>query len=213
MSKLRKKLLALLGITVIFVLVFAASITRFGDLSTAPWQKLVLVKGPTKAKIDKTDPKWLRTYCTQEAKNLPAAPFKNKGLDGDVHFYNIPSVFLQNSIPKDKWSKTVSCGLWHKFESKEAYGSVGVEYGPDIRLVRIFQENVDNLITKTIQKIDKNWVKVSPLSDSEGGRPVYGYAGFPMVFKRENPDLETVDFATMTFGANNFYMNFSVYEK
>ena len=169
---------------------------------------------PTKqakaVKIDKSDPNWLKKYCADEIKNLPQAPFKNQGLDGDVQFLGIPEVYLRETIPSDKWYPAKNCGLWYKYDPKEAYPSVAVEYKFDIRAANTFNENVDRLVSEAI---DDSWRKISPIDDEAAGRPFYLYKGFPMVFTRERTDVGTVEFATFDWGANNFFVHLTVYEK
>ena len=113
-------------------------------------------------------------------------------------------------IPQDKFQQATTCSLWYKFDPKEAYASLGVESLNDIKLTIKFEENADRVFSAAI---DKSWHKEKSLSDEEGGRPSYGYKGFPLIFTRENTDLNTVEFATAEFGANEFFTDFVLYEK
>lgn len=200
----------LIGVTVISVVIFLAYINSRGKLVTTPAATETTVTQTETAKVEKTDPKWLENYCREEVKKLPEAPFKYTGLDGDVHLYSIPDVSLKNKIPADKFHKAETCALWYKYDPKEAYASLGVEDGINIKLVNAFEENADRIFSAAV---NNSWKKISPLTDDEGGRPGYGYQGFPVVFTRENADAGTVEFATADFGANTFYVHFITYEK
>lgn len=172
--------------------------------------KYLPIKKPAEVKVDKTDPLWLRKYCAAEVKNLPNPPFSHKGLDGDVHFLNIPATYLNDIIPQNKRSTIVNCSLWYKYEPKSAYESVAVEYIFDIKATNAFQENVDKLISESIHT---SWRKISPIGEKQGGQPVYAYKGFPLVFTREKSDSGTAEFAYFNWGANNFFVTLSIYEK
>jgi hypothetical protein len=198
-----------LGVAIVSVLILALFVYK-GKIVTGWAEKLLQVKETRTSKVDKNDPNWLKEYCRKEIKNLPQAPFKIKRLDGDVHFLSIPNVYLNARIPSDKRNGTVTCSLWYNYDPKEAYASVAVEYLTDIKSVNTFEENVDRLLS---QAIDKSWKKISPLNDTEGGRPAYGYSGVPLVYTRENESLETVEYATADWGANTFYVNLTAYEK
>lgn len=172
--------------------------------------KYLPVKIVKPVKVDKSDPNWLKSYCAAEIKNLPQAPFKNQGLDGDVHFLAIPATYLGEKIPENKWYEAKTCSLWYKYLPEEAYPSVAVEYKFDIRATNQFQENVDRLISEAI---DKSWKKISPIDDKAGGRPFYLYKGFPMIFTREKADVGTIELTTLDWGANALFVNLTVYEK
>ncbi|OGG07440.1 hypothetical protein A2872_02455 [Candidatus Gottesmanbacteria bacterium RIFCSPHIGHO2_01_FULL_42_12] len=200
----------LIGLTVITVVIFVAYMTAKGKLIQSPATKEILVSQSETAKVDKTDPKWLEKYCREEVKKLPVAPFKYTRLDGDVHAYAIPDVSLKKRIPTDKFYKAKTCALWYKYDPKEAYASLGVEYGMNIKLDNAFEENADLVFSKAI---DKSWQKISPLGKDERGRPGYSYPGFPLAFTRENKDAGTTEFVTADFGGNVFYVRFVAYEK
>ncbi len=200
----------LIGLVAITVIIFAAYLNFKGKLVQTPATKNIVASQTEAAKVDKNDPKWLEKYCREEAVKLPKAPFANKGLDGGVHFYSIPNVSLQSKIPNDKFYKTKACGLWYKYDPREAYSSLGVEYGIDIKLLNAFEENADQVFSAAIAK---SWQKISPLNDKDSGRPGYSYKGFPLIFTRENKALGTMEFVTADFGANAIFIDFVVYEK
>ncbi|OGC50868.1 hypothetical protein A2716_02430 [candidate division WWE3 bacterium RIFCSPHIGHO2_01_FULL_40_23] len=173
--------------------------------------KLLPVKEVNKTEVDKSDPNWLENYCLKEVKNLPEAPFAFTVKDVHPRSRNsISDVYLHKYIPDEKWYKGQTCAIWYTFKPEDAYASVGVEYIFHIDYVNAFEENTDTLYTKAI---DGSWKKISPLSDSEGGRPHYSYDGFPLVFTRENQELGTVEYATVSFGSRSLYIHFLVYEK
>ena len=205
---------SLLSKKVLGVAIIPVAIIAFALWKGKAWQGIAIKYLPVKqekaVKVDKSDPLWLRKYCEAEIKNLPQPPFKNKGLDGDVHFLSIPDVYLKDIIPKDKWYPAKNCSLWYKYDPKEAYPSVAVEYIFDIRASNAFQENVDRLISEAIAK---NWKKISPFDDKAAGRPLYIYKGFPLVFTREKADTGTTELVVFTWGANNFFVKLTVYEK
>ena len=186
-----------------------------GKLYEGLGTKYLWVKDHQAVKVDKSDPEWLDKYCKLEIKNFPKAPFANKGLEKDVNGedvqeYGVPNISLKKFIPEDKWFKTEGCGLWYKYTDEEAYPSVGVDYAFHIDVANTFQENVDTLITKTM---DKSWRKLSPISDEDAGRPFTMYDGFPLIFTRENKKTNTIEYMTAEFGGGTFFMNFYVYEK
>ena len=199
----------LLAITIIVLVIFKGRF--FEGFGT----KYLWVKDQQAVNVDKNDPEWLDKYCKLEIKNLPKLPFANKGLEKDINGedvqeYGIPDIDLKKMIPEDKWYETEGCGLWYKYSDEEAYPSVGVDYAFNIDVANTFQENVDRLITESM---DESWEKISPISNSDAGRPFYMYNGFPLIFMRENKKLGTVEYMTANFGANTFFMNFYVHEK
>lgn len=207
--KLKKfEMKQLLGLTIVPVVIIILFIFRGKIVQGLDIKYLALF--PTQAtKVDKTDPNWLENYCHTEVKKLPEPPFKFTGLDGDIHD-TLPDVELVDLIPKDKFFKAEACALWYKYDKKAAYASIGVEYFFHIDSVNAFEENTDHLITAAI---DKSWKKLSPISDEKGGRPGYTYKGFPMIFTRENKALNTVEYATVNFGADELFIHFVAYEK
>ncbi|MBI4091360.1 hypothetical protein HY419_01250 [candidate division WWE3 bacterium] len=205
-----KRILALLGIAIVPVIIITLVLFR-GRLREGMGVKYLPVKKVEKAVADKSDPKWLENYCFKEVKNLPEAPFKYTNKDvREFASSSVSDVYLHKFVPEDKWYKAYTCKIWYKFEPEEAYASVGVDYVIHIDSVNTFQENTDRLYSEAI---DKSWKKISPLSDSEGGRPHYSYDGFPLVFTRENADIGTMEYATIEFGSNSLYVHLSVYEK
>lgn len=172
--------------------------------------KYLPVKPVKTIKFDKSDPNWLKNYCVAEIKNLPAAPFRYTSLSDRVEPLGVPATHLKSFIPKDKWFTAKTCLLVYKYEPKSAYASVAVDYKFDIRASNTFQENVDRLISESIPK---SWRKISPLSDEAGARPFYLYKGFPLVFTRDQADFGAVEFVSFTWGANELFVNLTVFEK
>lgn len=209
MSKRR----VLLGLLIIPVLIFLAFSNAKGQIVKTPFVTYLIGKvQQITTGVDKTDPKWMRSYCSNELKKLPTPPFKYTGLNGDIHF-GITDVSLKKFIPQEKFLDSVTCGYWYKYNPKDAYASVGVEYIFDIKYSNAFKENVDRLYTESIQKTSKTWKKSQSLSDNEGGRPFYGYKGFPLIFSREISKIGTEEFININWGANELFVQFTVYEK
>lgn len=204
------RILSLLGVTVVAVSVI--TLVFFGGRPI--WgvgEKLLPVKEAVVIKVDKNDPNWLENYCLKEVKNLPEAPFSFT--KKDVHARSrtgASDTYLHKNIPDNKWFKAQTCVIWYDFDPKQAYPSLWVEYTLDIKASNTFEENTDVAYTKVI---DKDWKKISPLSNQESGNPRYVYGGMPLVFTRENNGLGTVEYATVSFGSKQLYVHFIVYER
>ena len=159
--------------------------------------------------VDKTDKDWMNKYCATEVVKLPEAPFKYKSKEGPIR--SGAMVWISKMFPKDtRFDHQSGCRMDYKFDLKEAYVSLGVEYKNDIKFTREFESRVDELITS---KIDSSWKKISPLSKEQSGNPGYTYQGFPMVFTRENPDLGTVEYINIFFGAGTLFIKIEFYVK
>ena len=159
--------------------------------------------------VDKKDKDWMNKYCAQEVVKLPEAPFKYKSKEGPIR--SGPMVWISKMFPKDtRFDHQSGCRMDYKYDSEEAYASLGVEYKAIIENNREFDSRVDELITS---KIDSSWKKISPLNKEQSGNPAYIYQGFPMVFTRENPDLGTVEYIDIFFGAGTLYIKIEFYVK
>lgn len=159
--------------------------------------------------VDKKDKDWMYKYCAQEVVKLPEAPFKYKSKEGPTR--NGPMVWVSKFFPKDtRFDHQSGCAMDYKFDEDEAYASLGVKNGASIEYVNEFQKRVDELLT---QKIDSSWNKISPLNQEQRGSPGYTFQGFPMVFKRENVNLGTVEYIDIFFGANTLYIKIEFYVK
>lgn len=163
----------------------------------------------TSAEEIKKDKDWMYKYCVQEIAKLPEAPFKYKQKLGPER--NGPMVWVSAFFPKDiRFDHKSGCAMDYKFNDDEAYASLGVKNGADIKYTNEFQKRVDELLTS---KIDSSWKKISPLGKEESGNPFYAYMGFPMVFTRENQELGTVEYIDIFFGALTLYIKIEFYEK
>lgn len=159
--------------------------------------------------VDKKDKDWMYKYCAQEVVKLPEAPFKYKSKEGPIR--TGPMVWISKMFPKDtRYDHQSGCRIDYKYETEEAYASLGVEYKAIIEYTREFEKRVDEMITS---KVNTSWKKLSPLTKEQSGNPGYTYQGFPMVFTRENPDLGTVEFIDIFFGAGTLFIKIEFYVK
>ncbi len=159
--------------------------------------------------VDKKDKDWMYKYCAQEVVKLPEAPFKYKSKEGPSR--NGAMVWISAMFPKDtRFDHKSGCAMGYKYDEEDAYASLGVKNGVSIEYVNEFEKRVDELLTS---KIDSSWKKISPLTKEKSGNPGYSYKGFPMIFTRENPDLGTVEYIDIFFGANTLYIKIEFYEK
>lgn len=161
------------------------------------------------SQVDKKDKDWMYKYCQQEIVKFPEAPFKYKSKVGPTR--NGPMVWVSEMFPKEiRYDRKSGCEMEYKYDPDEAYASLGVKNGASIEYVNEFQKRVDELLTS---KIDSSWKKISPLNKEQSGNPFYSYQGFPMIFKRENANLGTVEYIDIFFGANNLYIKIEFYVK
>ena len=146
-------------------------------------------------KVDKTDKDWMYKYCAEQIVKLPEVPFKYKSKVGPTR--NGPMVWISQMFPKGtRYDHQSGCEMDYKFDEEQAYASLDVKRTTDIKSVNAFEKRVDELIT---QKMDSSWKKISPLGQEQSGNPGYSYHGFPMVFKRENSELGTVEYIDIFF--------------
>ena len=165
-----------------------------------------------KTSVTKDDPEWMRKYCFEQVALLPAAPFTYEKKIEEGIGVSIPPLYVSSRMPKDERGYRVdslTCRFIYPYEDKGAYASMGVEYKFDITARNEFEKRVDEIYTGIM---DPSWTKISPLTNDEGGRPFYSYEGFPLLFKRENPALGTIEYADMDF-AIDYWVKFTVYEK
>lgn len=169
-------------------------------------------EGPAiETSITKDDPQWMRKYCDEQLAKLPAPPFKFNKKTVEGIWLTLPSLEVGSRMPKNEKGyrvDSVTCRLIYGYNQKEAFPSMDVEYKFDIKAINEFQKRVDEIYSLSM---DPTWEKIV-LDKGEGGSPFYAYQGFPLVFKRENPKLGTVEYARMSF-AIDFWVSFTVYEK
>lgn len=162
-----------------------------------------------KSQVDKTDKDWMYKYCATEVLKLPEAPFKFKSKEGPTR--SGAMVWISKMFPEGtRFDHQVGCSIGYKYNEAEAYASVGVEHKFDIKYANEFSKSVDELLTA---KIDSSWEKISPLDKKVSSEPGYSYGGFPMVFKRENKELGTVEYIDIFFGASILYIKVELYTK
>ncbi|MBI2595102.1 hypothetical protein HYW46_00005 [Candidatus Daviesbacteria bacterium] len=159
--------------------------------------------------VDKKDKDWMYKYCQEEVLKLPEAPFKYKSKEGPTR--SGAMVWISKMFPEGtRFDHQVGCSIGYKYNEAEAYASVGVEHKFDIKYANEFSKSVDELLTA---KIDSSWEKISPLDKKVSSEPGYSYGGFPMVFKRENKELGTVEYIDIFFGASILYIKVELYTK
>jgi hypothetical protein len=164
-----------------------------------------------KTSVTKDDPDWLGKYCSEQAAKLPPPPFKYKKRTEEGKWLIITSLGVGKRLPKDENGYEVdslTCRVIYSYDPKEAWPSMGVNYVIDIKSSNEFEKKVDEIYTLSM---DPTWEKISSLGQEETGRPFYSYQGFPLLFKRENPKLGTVEYAEMAF-AIDYWVKFTVYE-
>ncbi|MCL4365887.1 hypothetical protein M1437_01540 [Patescibacteria group bacterium] len=189
---------------------FFVSQTKFSSNNTSVKQtnvpKTANVNTP---QVDKKDKDWMYKYCQQEVVKLPEVPFKYKSKEGPTR--SGAMVWISEMFPKEiRYDRKSGCEMAYKYDEKEAYASLGVQYRFHIDSVNEFEKRVDELLTS---KIDSSWKKISPLTKEKSGNPGYSYQGFPMVFKRENVELGTVEYIDIFFGASTLYIKIEFYVK
>lgn len=197
--------LILLGALFLFVLV------SFGVVQSE--NILGFLFGGDDVKVDRAAPDWKEGYCKALLAQAPPPPFPYRE-KGDAKLTVIPPVYLRDSLGEKEYANAVSCHLPYGFNIEEAYASLGLPYGPDIKYVNDFRGEVDRRYSAVVALPVKNlpgglkakkqipWQKQLPLSDEVAGRPGYGYEGFPLVFSRENKKLGLKEYFTADFGVD-----------
>lgn len=172
----------------------------------------VEVKSPASlSSIDKSDSKWMEEYCQQEMHKLPKPPFKYNEVRDPANMSEGSSSWVVKGVAQDKRVfHSKDCAIEYMYDEKIAFPSVGVKYSFDIKASNQFEKIVDELLTP---KFDRSWKKISPLTQEDSGNPGYSYQAFPLVFRRENSQLGTIEFASADFNAGGILINFYVAEK
>lgn len=172
--------------------------------------------------IDKKDTEWLSKYCKKMVTLIPPPPFAYQTKDEAKGM--VGPLYIDNVISKDVLKKAETCGIGYKFNEKQAYADMGIEYRFHIDSANKFEATVDKAYTlimlSPIKKLpfgiilkDKKsaWKKLNDLTDKESGRPHYTYNGFPLIFMRENKKLGLTEYAEVFFGID-YYINLTVFE-
>lgn len=153
---------------------------------------------PAPQQAKKGDLEALEKYCKEEALKLPQVPFTYKSKEGPTRSGPMP--WVNQFIPKDKKeAEKIGCTMAYRFDGRTAYGEMGAKYpmqGKEFdRTVR----------ASLVSKLDSSWEKVSGANISEDS--------FTMVYKRENPQMGTVDFVDAFDGGLVIYVKFNTYYK
>lgn len=140
----------------------------------------------------------MEKYCKEEALKLPQVPFTYKSKSGPSTSGPLP--WINQFIPKDKKEgEKKSCTIIYWFDGRIAYGQMGAEYPGQ-------GQEFDRRVRASLEsKIDSSWEKVSGPSISNNA--------FTMVYKRENPQMGTVDFIDAFDGGLVIYIKFNTYYK
>ncbi|MBI2338407.1 hypothetical protein HYU95_04455 [Candidatus Daviesbacteria bacterium] len=156
------------------------------------------VSTPTAQQVKKGDMAALEKYCKEEALKLPAVPFTYKSKAGPTR--SGPMSWVDQFIPKDKkQSEKISCTMAYFFDGKTAYGEMGAKYPMQ-------GKEFDRTVRANLaSKLDSSWKQVSGPSISSDS--------FNMVYKRENPQMGTVDFVDAFDGGLVIYVKFNTYYK
>lgn len=156
------------------------------------------VSTPAPQQINKGDLSALEKYCKDEALKLPEVPFTYKSKEGPTLSGPLP--WINQFIPKDKKeTEKKGCTMAYRFDGWVAYAEMGVKYpmqGKEFdRTVR----------AKLTSNLDSSWEKVSGTNISNDS--------FTMVYKRENPQMGTVDYLDAFDGGLVIYIKFNTYYK
>lgn len=153
---------------------------------------------PIAQQTQKGDLVALEKYCKEEALKLPEVPFTYKSKTGPLRSGPMP--WVDQFIPKDKKpSEKISYTVTYVFDGRTAYGQMGAEYpGQIIKFDKAVRAGL-------VSKIDSSWEKVSGPSISNDG--------FNMVYKRENPQMGTVDYLDAFDGGLSIFIKFNTYYK
>ncbi len=171
----------------------------------------ISVKQTDTPQVDKKDKDWMYKYCQQEIHKLPKPPFKYNEVRDPANMSEGSSAWIVKEVAQDKRVfHSKDCSIEYMYDEKVAFPSVGVKYSFDIKQVNQFEQRVDELLTP---KFDSSWKKISPLNQGDTGNPGYSYQGFPLVFRRENSQLGTIEFASADFVAAGILIDFYVAEK
>lgn len=167
-------------------------------LSRTSSPKVNQTSPPAPKQVKKDDLSALEKYCKEEALKLPEAPFTYESKSGPAISGAMP--WISQFIPEDKRAtKHKSCTMSYHFNGKTAYGEMGTTYPGGI------SEFAKTVRLKLSGKVDSSWEKVFGKNISNDG--------FPMVLKRENPQMGTVDYLDAFEGAAILYIKFNTYYK
>lgn len=163
------------------------------------------------SQVDKKEKDWMEKYCQQELHKLPKPPFKYSEVRDPANMSESSSAWIIKEVPQEKRVfHSKDCSIEYRYDEKVAFPSVGVKYSFDIKQTNKFEQTVEELLTP---KFDSSWKKISPLNQKDTGNPSYSYQGFPMVFRRENSQLGTIEFASADFVAAGILIDFYLAEK
>ena len=153
---------------------------------------------PVPQQVKKGDLEALEKYCKEEALKLPQPSFTYKSKEGPIR--SGPMSWVDQFIPKDKkQSEKISCTMAYRFDGQVAYGEMGAKYPMQ-------GKEFDRTVRASLaSKLDSAWEKVSGPSISNDS--------FNMVYKRENPQMGTVDFIDAFDGGLVIYVKFNTYYK
>lgn len=153
---------------------------------------------PAPGQVKTGDMAALEKYCKEEALKLPEAPFTYKSKSGPLRSGPMP--WIDQFIPKGKkQSEKISCTMTYMFDGRTAYGQMGAKYPGQGR-------EFDKTVRASLEsKLDSSWKKVSG--------PNISNDAFNMVYKRENPQMGTVDFVDVFDGGLVIYVKFNTYYK
>lgn len=153
---------------------------------------------PAPQQVKKGDLEALEKYCKEEVLKLPEAPFKYETKEGPRT--SGAMVWISKLMPEDRRiSKHKSCSMAYSFNGKSAYAQMGAVYPTESNQ---FDAAV---IRNLLGKIDSSWERVLEADKSPDK--------FALIFKRENPQMGTVDYVDVFSGGLVLYMKFNSYYK
>lgn len=160
-------------------------------VSTATEVSSTPASTPAPQQVQKGDLVALEKYCKEEASKLPEGSFTFKSKTGPT--LSGPMPWIDKYIPKDKkQAEKKGCTMAYLFDGRPAYSSVGTTYpGGIIEFKKIVYE-------RFATKLDSSWERIK--SDEQ-------------IFKRENPEMGTVDFVDIFDGGLVIYIKFNTYYK
>lgn len=153
---------------------------------------------PVSKQVDKNDFEALEKYCKEEALKLPEAPFAYESKEGPR--ISGAMAWVSELMPEDKRiSQHKSCSMAYRFNGKDAYAQMGAIYPMGSN---VFDAAV---IRNIFGRIDSSWKRVLKADKSPDK--------FELIFKRENPQMGTVDYMDVFSGGLILYIKFNTYYK
>ncbi|OGG07439.1 hypothetical protein A2872_02450 [Candidatus Gottesmanbacteria bacterium RIFCSPHIGHO2_01_FULL_42_12] len=156
------------------------------------------VSVPTAEKEKDADLSALEKYCKEEVLKLPVAPFTYDSKEGPRTSGAMP--WISQFMPEDRRiNQHKSCSMAYSFNGKIAYGEMGQNYP-------MYTDKFNAAVVSRLStKIGPPWERVYGDNIKDGA--------FPMVYRRENTQMGTVDFIDVFSGGLTLYLKINTYYK